>query len=315
MYRPLTAAISVLAGALALSPAASAADVTVVADTSAQGLTALGGTMVWVTGSFGSQSLMRLTSAGPAPVVGAPKARAYRSVDLGRDVHGRLVLTYLRCTSGSSCVAYRDDLQGHRTRIMRRPPAGCSLTTAPAQWRERIVFGLRCRGSHPAARTGLFVRRGLDRLWRLPLPKEAVRFNSDTISEVDLRGTRVGAVAADIYEYVFTETTGGSGQRSFLAAASEGDSDEHVKGVTVGPGGAVWSLVDAEHVGDPNVALLRRLTTCLRTERLTNPPGPDEESGYLATDLAVDGSQLYLVAPQAGVVSHAFAPEPGCAGV
>ena len=313
MHTRVTIALSVLASLLAM-PSVAAADTTLVADTTAQGLTALDGTIVWVTGAFGSESLMRRTAAGQAPVPGAPAFTAYRSVDLGRDVHGRLVLTYLRCSTASSCLAFRDDLEGHRTRIVRRPPAGCSLTTAPAQWRERIAFGLRCRKG-AAARTGLYVRRGQDAVWRLPLPRDAVRFGSDTISEVDLRGTRVGAVAADIYEYVFAESTGGSGRRSFLAAASEGESDEHVKGLTVGPGGAVWSLTDAEHVGDPNVALLRRLGSCLQTERLANPPGPDEESGFRASDVAVDGAALSLIVPATGIVSHAFAPEPGCQSV
>ena len=48
--------------------------------------------------------------------------------------------------------------------------------------------------------------------------------------------------------------------------------------------------MDAEHVGDPNQAIIfRQAGACLEYERLANPPGPDQESGFRATALAVDG--------------------------
>ncbi|HEY0344472.1 MAG TPA: hypothetical protein VGC59_07485, partial [Solirubrobacteraceae bacterium] len=99
--------------ALALPATASAADTVVVSDPSAQQLTALDGTIVWVSGAFGHQKLMRRTPDGVvAPVKGARQARSYRSIDLGHDSDGALRLTYLRCDSGSSCKALWNDLDG-----------------------------------------------------------------------------------------------------------------------------------------------------------------------------------------------------------
>ena len=76
------------APALLAAPAAAHADTTVAADPAAQDVDALDGTVVWVSGAFGSQRLMQGTAAGTAPVAGAPVATAYRSLDLGRDARG-----------------------------------------------------------------------------------------------------------------------------------------------------------------------------------------------------------------------------------
>lgn len=137
-----------------------------------------------------------------------------------------------------------------------------------------------------------------------------MRFGVTRVDSVDLRGTRVGAVVADVFEYAFAQEVTGRAQRSFLAAASEGDSDERALGLAVGPGGALWVLVNAAHAGDPNVAIIHRLTTTLASERLVNAAGPGAEAGFRAIDLAVDGTTLYLVAPGVGVVAHPFAPAP-----
>jgi hypothetical protein len=108
----------------------------------------------------------------------------------------------------------------------------------------------------------------------------------------------------------------GTGQESFLAAASEGDSDEHARGLALGAGGTLWTLVDSEHVGDPNRAIIHRVAKgCHDYETLVNPTGPDQETGYRATDLAVDGRTFYLVVPQAGIVSHEFTPEGTCSAL
>jgi hypothetical protein len=140
-----------------------------------------------------------------------------------------------------------------------------------------------------------------------------VKFGADEITSVDLRGTRVGAVAADIFEYAFSETVAGKQRHSFLAAASEGDSDEHTRGLALGTGNALWALVDAEHAGDPNQAVIYKQTgSCVQHESLATPPGPDQESSFLATDLAFDASKLYLVVPGTGIVSHDFTPERAC---
>jgi hypothetical protein len=298
----LTAALTLLA----LAPAgASAADTTIAADPAAQDVTALDGTIVWVSGKAGHEVLMAHTASGDARVKGAPEAKAYRTLDLGRGANGRLVLTYLRCRTFAHCTAFRNDLAGHRKVFKGLAPRGCSLTTAPALWGGRRAYGLGCRR---ASRSGLYLDGK-----RLPLPKDAVKFGVDEITSVDLRGNRVAAVASDIYEYAFSQTVAGKQRHSFLSAASEGDSDEHTRGLALGTGGTLWALTDAEHAGDPNEAVIFKATgSCLENETLQTPAGPDEESSYRATDLAVDGSALYLAVPGTGIVTHAFSPERGC---
>jgi hypothetical protein len=233
-----------------------------------------------------------------ARVPGAPRATAYRSIDLGREARGALVLTYLRCETASRCVVRRDDLEGNRRSVPGLALARCTLSTPPALWRTRAAYGLQCRRGRTfdASRSGLYVKTGNGAPRRLRLPADAVRFGADFIKAVDLRGTRVAAVAADIYEYAFSQTVTGRERRSFLAAASEGDGDAHARGVSLGGGGTLWTLVDAEHVGDPNRAIIFRLAgSCLEYETLAN------------------GETLYLVVPGAGIVTHAFTPRRACA--
>jgi len=302
-----------LAGAVAAlaAPAAGAADTTIAPDAKASGtMTALDRTVVWVTGAYGSERLMQKTAAGIAPVQGALTVKSYPSIDLGHDAHGALVLTYLRCRKGAPCVPVRDDLLGHRAGVHGLTPAHCALSTAPALWRTRVAYGLDCHGSA----AGLWVKTGSAPAKRLSRPHDAVRFGSKEITAVDLRGTWVGAVAADVYEYAFSEHVTGADQEYFLAAASEGDSDEHVRGLGLGTGGSLWTLVDSEHVGDPNQATIFRLDprNCIESEALTNPAGPNEEDGYLATGLAVDGTSLFLTAPGTGIVEHAFTAAQAC---
>lgn len=300
-----------------VAPQAAFADTPVAADPRAQEVTALDGTVVWVSGSFGSQVLMQKTAAGIARVPGAPRATAYRSIDLGRDARGGLVLTYMRCETASRCVVRRDDLRGHRSSVPGLALANCSLSTAPALWRTSAAYGLQCRRGNrfDARRSGLYVKTAGRVPRRLPLPADAVRFGADYVKAVDLRGTRVAAVAADIYEYAFSQTVTGGDRRSFLAAASEGESDAHARAVSLGAGGALWTLATAEHTGDPNRAIIyRQAGSCLEYETLDNPPGPDEQTGFRATGLAVDGETLYLVVPGTGIVTHEFEPQRPCAG-
>jgi hypothetical protein len=286
-----------LAVFLFLPAAAGATDTLIAADPLADQVTALDGRVVWVTGKAGHQTLAGVTTR--------PEAKAYRTIDLGRDAAGKHVLTYLRCTTFSHCVAVRDDLHGHRKAFRGLAPHGCALSTAPAIWGRHRAYGVGCR---TAGRSGLYVDGR-----RLPLPRSAVRYGVDEITSVDLRGNRVAAVAEGIYGYAFSETIAGRQRRSYFVSASEGDSDEHTRGLELGTGGALWSLVDAEHAGDPNQAIIYRgAGACLRHESLTTPAGPDQESAYQAIDLAVDGTTLYLVVPGTGVVQHPFAPERAC---
>jgi hypothetical protein len=308
MHRLLPASL-LAALALALPAAASAADVLVAPDPAAQQLTALDGTIVWVTGAFGHQKLMQRTPDGAvAPVKGTREARSYRSIDLGHDSDGALRLTYLRCDTNTACKALWNDLDGRRATFRTLTLPKCAISTAPSWWRTRIAYGLDCTGSAAnRRRTGLYVKNGTHAPRHLPLPKDAVKFGVDRIESVDLRATRVAAVAADIYEYAFSESVNGTGMASFLAAASEGDSDESARGLALGSGGAQWTLTDAEHAGDPRETLIFRLAGgCLRRERIATSP----DGEFAATDLAVDGTTLYLLVPGTGIVTHDFTPDP-----
>ena len=311
----LVAALLTLLAAAA--PRAAHAATPVVADPAAQDVAAIDGTVVWVSGATGGQTLMQHDAAGDRPVAGAPRAFAYRSIDLGRDRAGAPVLSYVRCAAASSCAIRRDDLHGHRASFRGLEPARCSLTTAPAVWRTTVAYALLCRkaGSRTfdAARSGVYVKADGRAARRLPLPRAAVQAGADSITHVDLRGTRVAAVAADIYAYAFSQTTGGTAMQSARVATSEGDGDERVAGMALATTSTLWTLTASSHAGDPNAARVTRLAGgCATWETMTNPSGPDEAEGYPATALAADGATVYLVVPGTGIVTHAFAPQVGC---
>jgi hypothetical protein len=143
-----------------------------------------------------------------------------------------------------------------------------------------------------------------------------VQAGATSVTRVDLRGTRVAAVAADVYAYAFVETTAGRSMWSSRVATSEGDGDERVAAMALGTTATLWSLTASSHAGDPNAARISRLQgSCLTWQTLTNPAGPTEADGYPATALAADAGTLYLVVPGTGVVTHVFVPvRPDCAG-
>ncbi len=166
-------------------------------------------------------------------------------------------------------------------------------------------------GKADNARTGLYVKRPGKAPRQLPRPKDAIKAGAREIRAVDLRGTRVAAIAADISEYSFSQSVNGTGMWSFFAAANEGDGAASARGVTLGTGNAQWTLTNAEHLDDPKQTIIFRLVgTCLRRESIETPSTGD----YAATDLAVDGSTLYLVVPGVGIATHEFAPAatPAC---
>jgi len=300
---PRLLATSLLAAvALALPATASAADTLVAPDAAAQQITALDGAVAWVSGKFGHQKLMLRKADGTiAAVPGAPESRNYRSLDLGRSRSNTLVLTYLRCDTSKSCKPISDDLAGHRATFAKLTRPGCTVNAGPSQWRNRIAYGLFCTGSAAnRKRTGLYVKTDGRSSVRLGLPKDAVKFGIRSIESVDLRGTRVAAIAADVYEYSFSQTTAGKDLRAFFAAASEGDSDENARGLAIVSNKEWWTLVNASHAGDPNQTIIHRQFGCGQVERLTSPPDAD----FLATDLAVDGATLYLLVPGTGIVTH-----------
>ena len=302
--------------AVAAAPAAHAA--TIAPDPTASDVAALDGTVVWVSGAAGAQTLMQRDAAGIRPVQGAPPARFYRSIDLGHDRAGRLVLTYVRCPATGACAVRRDDLRGHRASFTGLALTRCSVTGAPAVWRTNAAYGLLCRKrdgrTFDAARSGLYVKADGRSPRRLPLPRAAVRDGATSVTRVDLRGTRVAAVAADIYAYAFMETTAGTSMWSARVATSEGDGDERAAAMALGTTATLWTLTDSSHAGDPNAARISRLQgSCLTFQTLTNPAGPGEADGYPATALAADAQRLYLAVPGTGIVTHEFAPvRPNC---
>ncbi len=311
--------LAAIAAVPATATASAAADSVVVSGVEAQHMTALDGVIVWRSGTFPHNTLMQRAADGSVgPVKGAPTAY-YPSFDLGHDGHGRLVLTYLRCTGTKSCKGYSDDLAGHRNSYKKLVPAHCSLTTAPSRWLDRVAYGLQCTKAsgtsrtHDAKRSGLFVRKGAGAAKHLALPKDAKKFGIDTVRWVDLRGTNVGAVVSDIYSYAFRQTVNGTHLRSDFVAASEGDSDENVVGLSLAAGARLWTLVDALHVGDPNEAVIDRIdSTCADFERVQSPAGPNEQDGYPYEAMAVDGDSVYLSVPGTGIVRHDYVPTSAC---
>jgi hypothetical protein len=301
----------IAAAALAVPAAAAcAADTLVTPDPVAQQITALDGTVVWVSGKFGKQKLMQRTPDGTVSAVkGAPQSRSYPSIDLGHDSDGKLLLTYMRCDTSKSCKVLWNDLDGRRATFRNLTLPGCTLSTTASQWRTTVAYGLFCRrnGKADNARTGLYVKAKGKAPRQLHRPKDAIKFGARAIEAVDLRGSRVAALAADIYEYAFSQTVSGKDVRSIFAAASEGDSDADSRGVALGSGGTLWTLTDAEHLDDPKESIIFRLEgTCERRENIKTPSTGD----YAATALAVDGSTLYLVVPTIGIVAHVFTPDP-----
>ena len=277
-------------------------------------MTALDGTLVWASGAFGAQVLMRSTGGRVTRVEGAPQADAYGSIDLGRDARGRLVLTYARCLSGS-CTMLRDDLRGHRQAFRGWEPAGCRLSTAPVLWRARAAYGLSCvtpTGEADAQRSGLYVRRRWGLARPLPLPAEAVAFGIRDISATDLRSRRAAGVAAEGYAFAFSVGIDGRGLRSFWAAVTEGDTQQTVEGLALGAEGVLWTLVVSEGSDGLETLIYRLDDSCLAVERLIAQPDPNSQSAPPAIDLAVDGPLLLLLAPGRGIVAHAFMPQQPC---
>ena len=312
MHRSLLTPFLVAACLALPAASASAQGIVVAADPAAQQLTALDGTIVWVSAAFGSQRLVQRAPDGTISAVeGAPPSRSYRSLDLGRDSDGKLLLTYLRCDAGRACKSLWNDLDGRRATFRNLEPPRCKISTAVSRWRTRLAYGLFCSGSQAnQRRTGLYVKNGPRRALRLALPKDAARFGVRFVESVDLRGGRVAAVAADIYEYSFSQTVGGWGMRSFLAAASEGESEASARGLAIQSASTHWTLTVSEHTGDPNEAiLLRQRGDCVQRERLISPAGAPQQA-FEAIDVAADGATLYLVRPGIGIVTHAFTPDP-----
>ena len=306
--------------AVAAAPAPAGADSLAVPGASAQALTVLRGTIVWVSG----HKLMQRRSDGTVRRVRGTPFASYRSIDLGLNGSGEQVLTYLRCPSDDTnigCRAYSDDLHGKRTSFKRLAPPGCQLSAAPSRWRGRVAYGLRCSTRNgtevafDARRSGLFVREGAGRPRRLQVPP-ADADTGFTVTQVELRGRNVGAsVDAGSTSYAIAQTINARGrQLTEIASRCPGPCDgaepeelasqAHVHSVALGGDRDMWALV-----GTPMTLSYMDETICYREalpdQRQTTGAGP-------ARAMARDGETLYLAIPNKGIVTHRFAPQGAC---
>jgi len=159
-----------------------------------------------------------------------------------------------------------------------------------------------------ARRSGLHVRTPRGRVTRIAAPPEARRAGSGTITRVDLRGTRVAAVA--IASWAFAADTRGRGLRGFLAGSSEGETDPRVASLALGARGVLWTLTQSTRTDEPSASIVARLGAgdCLERQTLRDAGAPGEARFPLA-GLAADGEDLLVVRPGTGVVRHAFVPD------
>ena len=300
--------------ALAVPAAASAAaDTPVVNDPAATEITALDSTIVWVTKGTSGKVLMQKTgNEAPKRVATAPAAKIYSDIDLGHDAHGKLALTYFRCSSFSKCTAYQDNLKGHRSSFKKLKLSHCKLSTAPAVWGKRTAAGFDCTKNkrNDTKRSGLYVKTGT-KLKRLKLPHDAVKFDTTHVTSVDIKGTRIGAIVQDIYTYTFSESVNGNAIRSAMTADQEGDDDGFTVGLSVN-GSPTWALTTFAHAGDPNQSELLRMTPPSCTQLDITKKASESDEGFPYTDMSVDGSKVYLLVPGSGIVRHTFAPDKAC---
>jgi hypothetical protein len=309
-----------IALALALLAPATASAGTVVPDPAARQLTALGGTLVWVSGEGPGQKLMQRGADGAvAPVAGSGDAAFYRSADLGRDAQNRLVLTYARCTTASRCTYVRDDLAGHRSAIKGLAPKRCAVSSTPAVWGSRIAYGLSCfkrsggKRISDWARTGLYVKARGKAPRRLSTPAEARRAGARSVSDVDLRGSRVAAIYEDIYEFAVVQSVGGKGRTTVRSATTEGDGEQSTAGLTIGTGEVrLWFLTRSSYAGDPAQSVIHRVRAGCHDWQVLTAPSAMDSFDYPYADLTADAGTLYAVDPGTGLVTHAFQPQFGC---
>lgn len=315
--------LAMLLAATLVAPAGASAR-TVVADPDARQVTALGGTLVWVSGDGPGQKLMRRSPDGViAPVPGSGDAAYYRSPDLGRDAAGRLVLTYARCAvTPGRCSYVRDDLEGTRSKLRGLAPRRCHASSTPSIWGRRIAYGLSCTRREDGqrvsdrARSGLYVKTGSRPAKRLSTPRNARRAGALAVDDVDLRARRVAALYTDIYGFAVIQSTSGADRHSTRAAVTEGDGDQRVAGVMVGTGDArLWYLTRSSYAGDPPQSIIgRRKRDCSDYQVLTGASGPLGDSDHPYVDLAADAGTLYAVDPGEGIVTHAYQPQFDCSG-
>ena len=249
-------------------------------------MTALDGVVVWITGSGVSSKLMQRTAGGIVRRVAGAPAGSYRSIDLGNDAIGRLVLTYLRCAA-TRCKAWSDDLHGHRSQFMHLAPRRCELTAAPAVWRDRVAYGLSCSKLHGKAgvpdvgRSGLFVRKGNGAAKHAGLTARTQKDErrADTGLWVDLRGTHVaGSTAGAGFLGAYTQRLDGKNLRFAGYPRTQGVGHLSLQGLSLGDRGLLWTLYNHYQDGDRETIVNRVGLSCEDPgsddyQLLTNPAG------------------------------------------
>lgn len=307
--------LPILLAAALLAPAAALAD-TVAPDPDARQVTALGGTIVWTSGQSPAKLMLR---APDGAVTKVAEAADIRNPDLGRDANNRLVLTYARCSTLTKCVYVREDFDRGRT-TLRLAPKNCALSSTPAVWKSSVAYGLGCfkrvNGKRVAddARSGLYLKKGAKKPIRFTPPSNARKAGALTVDDVDLRGSQIAALYADVYAFAVVQSTTGSLRKSTRVATSEGDGDQRAAGVTIGTGDVrLWTLTRSFHAESPAQTIIHRVArACADFQTLTAPEGPNQADDYPLTDLTADGGTLYAVDPGVGIVTHAYAKTAGC---
>ena len=67
--------------------------------------------------------------------------------------------------------------------------------------------------------------------------------------------------------------------RSFMAAASEGDSDENARGLAIQSAATHWTLTNSTHAGDPDTTyIFRQAGGCVQRELLVSRAERDAAS-------------------------------------
>lgn len=195
-------ALAVAAGALAASAGPAVAQQLVVADTSVVSIAAQGGVVAWTTtGPDGRWHLMVRTSGVVSDVV-VPASRPGRLVDLAasRDDHGRVFLTYVRCTGTAarpSCAPRVFSFVTGERRAGGVPRARpCTWVSAWRAWRDTTAvsgYGNGC----PRGRLVVRDRAGTRHLAvpRMLRPDRRLPpWRAERITLGDLRGDRFAAV-------------------------------------------------------------------------------------------------------------------------
>jgi len=304
--------------ALTAPGVASGADTLISDGPEANEVAALDGTVVWVSGNDDdetrntNQTLMQHSGGVTKRVKDAPRAN-YRSIDLGHDRKGKLVLTYRRCGQ-TKCMPIQDNLKGRRSSFKKLTLKRCELTTAPAMWGARIAYGLLCRKPNNVTdpkRTRVYVKTGAGTPRRLRSPANDF---ARRITSVDLRRNRVAAVADGVADFAFRQKVDATELRSLQVGLAQGDSGSFAKGVSLGTGSAMWALSSTEPVGKPvGATIFKVLGDCYRSEVLPTPfSDPDKQRIVPALDIAVDGTTVYLAVSGVGIVKHEFVPQGDC---